>query len=89
MIQFSFSDLQWSKAENRMGMNQLWDEWLKIYNALVEVLIGTRWARVSSWGRKFNPRLRELCVAASVARSWFVEAKRAGGRFHEFFNAWK
>ena len=53
-IRNSFSEVDWAKAENREDMNNLWDEWLKVYNALVEKLIGTRWARVSSWGRKFD-----------------------------------
>ena len=70
-------------------MNILWEKWLKIYNSLVEELIGTRWARVSSWGRKFDSKVRKLCIEASIARSWFVEAKRAGGDLSEFFGKWK
>ena len=31
---------------------------------------------MSSWGRKLNSGIRKLCVKASVARSWFIEAKR-------------
>ena len=37
--------MDWAKAENREDMNNLCEEWLKVYNALVEKLIGTRWAR--------------------------------------------
>ena len=70
-------------------MNSLWEKWIKIYNSLVEELIGTRWARVSSWGRKFDSKVRELCIEASIARSWYVEAKRAGGDLSEFFKTWK
>ena len=70
-------------------MNCLWEKWMKIYNSLVEELIGTRWARVSSWGRKFDSKVRKLCIEASIARSWFVEAKRAGGDLSEFFAKWK
>ena len=85
----SFSVVEWSKAESRADMNILWEKWLQIYNCLVEELIGTRWARISSWGRKFNYKVRELCIEASIARSWFVEAKRAGGDLDEFFTTWK
>ena len=56
---------------------------------MVEELIGTRWARVSSWGRKFNSRVRELCTEASIARSWFIEAKRSGRYMSELFETWK
>ena len=56
-IQSSFSGIGWSKAESRTDMNSLWEKWLKIYNSLVEELIGTRWARVSSWERKFDSKL--------------------------------
>ena len=59
------------------------------YNCLVQELIGTRWARVSSWGRKFNSKVRELFIEASIPRSWYVEAKRAGGDLDTFFAKWK
>ena len=88
-INNTFSQLEWSKATTREDMNGLWDEWIKRYTNLVEELIGTRWARVSSWGRKFNSRIRKLCVKASIARSWFIEAKRAGGDYEAFLESWK
>ena len=56
---------------------------------MVEKLIGTRWASVSSWGRKFDQIVRTLCKEASIARSWFIEAKRAGRDFAEYFLRWK
>ena len=59
-------------------MDVLWEHWLKSYNTLTEDLIGTRWARVSSWGRKFDMDIRKLCLKASIARAWFVEAKIFG-----------
>ena len=40
-------------------------------------------------GRKFDCKVREFCIEASIARSWFVEAKRAGGDLDEFFATWK
>ena len=70
-------------------MNSLWGEWLRCYNSLVEEIIGTRWARVASWGRKFDSNVRNLCKVASIARSWFVKAKRAGGDVAEFLERWK
>ena len=88
-IQDSFSDMGWPKAESRDDMNILWEKWVLKYNSLVEELIGTRWARVSSWGRKFNSRVRELCTEASIARSWFIEAKRTGRDISELFEIWK
>ena len=88
-IQSTFSNIGWSKAESRADMNTLWEKWLMKYNCLVEELIGTRWARVSSWVRKFNSKVRELCIEASIARSWYVEAKRAGGDLDTFFANWK
>ena len=88
-IQDSFSRMGWPKAESRVDMNTIWVKWVRIYNSLVEELIGTRWARVSSWGRKFNSRVRELCTEASIARSWFIEAKRSGRDMSELFENWK
>ena len=66
-IHSAFSHLNWSKASNREEMDYLWEEWVKSYNALVEDFIGTRWARVSSWGRKYDSEIRKLCVEASIA----------------------
>ena len=88
-IQNSFSDMGWSNAESREDMNILWEKWVMNYNSLVEELIGTRWARVSSWGRKFNSRIRDLCKQASIARSWFIEVKRTGIDINELFDTWK
>ena len=67
----AFGHLDWSKAETRKDMNLLWKEWSKTFNALIDDLIGTRWARVSSWGRKFGMDIRKLCIKASIARAWF------------------
>ena len=65
----AFSHLEWSKANTRHDMDVLWEHWLKSYNTLTEDLIGTRWARVSSWGRKFDMDIRKLCLKASIARA--------------------
>ena len=85
----SFSDLRWTVANTREDMNGLWELWVVNFNSLVEDIIGTRWARVSSWGRKFDMEVRILCKEASIARSWFVEAKRAGREVTEFYIRWK
>ena len=69
-------------------MNLLWKEWLKTYNTLVDDLIGTRWARVSSWGRKFDMGIRKLCVKASIARAWYVTARARGCDVMKFFEIW-
>ena len=84
-IKGAFSHIDWSSAMTRKDMNNLWSLWQESYGSLVEEIIGTRWARVSSWGRKFDMEVRELCKKASVARSWFVEAKRARGGCREAF----
>ena len=70
-------------------MNVLWEQWLKSFNTLIEELIGTRWARVSSWGRKFNMKVRKLCLKASIARAWFVEAKSFGADVTGFYENWE
>ena len=49
-VLLSFSDIEWSKAVTRKDMNVLWAEWMKRYDSLAVDLIGTRWARDSSWG---------------------------------------
>ena len=85
-IQDYFSDMGWRKAESRDDMNILWQKWVLKYNSLVEELIGTR---CSSWGRKFNAKIRELCTEASIARSWFIEAKRTGRDIGDLFENWK
>ena len=84
-----FSQIMWSTAKSRREMNILWEHWVSKFNALIENLIGTRWARVSSWGRKFDPVVRRVCKEASIARSWFIKAKRAGRDFNEYFLKWK
>ena len=88
-IQKAFANIEWSKAANREDMNSLWEQWLKEYAKLVEKVIGTKRARVSSWGRPFNTGVRKLCVRASIARSWFIEAKRAGGDSTGFLEVWR
>ena len=85
----SFSNLRWTEAKTREDMNGLWEVWVDIFNSLVEDLIGTRWARISSWGRKFDMEVRVLCKEASIARSWFVETKRAGREVIKFYTRWK
>ena len=75
----TFSHVEWSTARSRDDMNVLWKVWLKTYNTLVDDLIGTRWARVSSWGWKYDIGIRKLCVKASIARAWFVTARARGG----------
>ena len=89
MILNSFSNLNWSKAASREDMNGLWVKWVDIFNSLVEKLIGTRLARVSSWGRKFDINVRRLCKKASIARAWLVEAKHAGRAATDFYLSWK
>ena len=74
-----FSNLKWSGIKTRQGMDESWSIWVKKYKLMVETLIGTRPAKVASWGRKFDLEVRRLCKEASIARSWFIEAKRAGG----------
>ena len=81
----AFSHIKWSQANTRNDMNILWEQWVKSYNTLIEELIGTRWARVSSWGRKFNMKVRKLCLKASIARAWFVEAKSLGADVTLFY----
>ena len=70
-----FSDLKWSGIKSREEMDEMWAVWVKRYNLMVESLIGTRPARLASWGRKFDPEVRRLCKEASIARCWFIEAK--------------
>ena len=43
-----------SKEHGPKDMNSLWSSWVEVFNALVDKLIGTRFARQTSWGRKFN-----------------------------------
>ena len=85
----AFSHLEWSKANTRHDMDVLWEQWLKSYNTLIDDLIGTRWARVSSWGREFNMDVRKLCLKASIARAWFVEAKSFGPDVTGFYENWE
>ena len=54
----SFSHLRWTEANTREDMNRLWEVLEDIFNSLVEDLIGTRWARISSRGRKFDMEVR-------------------------------
>ena len=88
-IQRAFLHVEWSKAKTRKDINNLWCLWLRSYESLVEEIIGTRLARVSSWGRKFDTNIRNLCKKASIARSWFVETKRERGDVDMFFVRWK
>ena len=88
-VLLTFSDIDWSKAVTRKDMNVLWTEWVERYDSLTEDLIGTRWARDSSWGRKFDPLVRDLCKKASVARSWFIKAKRDGRDCKVFLARWR
>ena len=44
----AFKHLDWSKAVTRKDMNNLWGLWVNCYDSLIEEIIGTRWARVSS-----------------------------------------
>ena len=80
---FKKSTLAWSKAVNRADMNRLWCFWARSYEVMVEKLIGTRTARDATWGRKFSPTVRDLCKKASVARSWFIKARREGCDYEE------
>ena len=51
---------------------------------MVDMLIGTRMVKDSTWGRKFDPEVRKLCKEASIARSWYIKAKRFGGKSEDF-----
>ena len=84
-----FSDLKWSQVKTRKEIDELWCVWVKRYNLMVETLIGTRPAKAVSWGRKFDIEVRRLCKEASIARCWFLEAKRAGGERKQFFSRWR
>ena len=56
---------------------------------MLEKLVGTRPARDGTWGRKFSPKVRELCKDASVARSQFIEARRESRNYEEFLLKWQ
>ena len=87
-IKSAFSHLEWAKARTRNDMNELGEQWVKSYNTLTEDLIGSRLARISSWGRKLNMDIRNLCREASIARAWFVEAECLGRDVTGFFENW-
>ena len=87
-IKNAFCSLDWSKAHGPKDMNSLWSSWVEVFNALVDKLIGTRLARQTSWGRKFNPTVRALCERASKSRAWYLQAGNADGTNGPLFNRW-
>ena len=58
------------------------------FDKLVMMLVGTRPARKTSWGRKFDSNLRALCKKASISRSWYILACEAKQDSESFFEAW-
>ena len=78
IIKSYFSGVEWASATGRDDMNKRWLDWANQYDLLVENLIGTRQATESSWVRKFDFSIRNLCKKASISRSWFLKAKLAG-----------
>ena len=84
-----FSDLKWAKVQTRRDMDSLWSLWVKRYKELVESLMGTRKVKDSAWGRKFDPEVRKRCKEASIARSWYIEAKRSGGKTKDLLQRWQ
>ena len=87
-INRAFSSFDWSLATNREDMDFLWNGWVEAYGNLVEKLVGTRPARETTWGRKFDPNLRLLCKRASISRSWYILASRATMNCDELLERW-
>ena len=87
-IKNAFYSLDWSKAVDQKGMNSFWAIWVELLNALVDKLIGTRLARQTSWGRKFDPKVRALCKQASISRSWYLITNIADGTNGPLFRRW-
>ena len=87
-INRAFSSFDWSLATNREDMDFLWNGWVEAYGKLVEKLVGTRPARETTWGRKFDPNLRLLCKRASISRSWYILASRATMNSDELLERW-
>ena len=84
----SFSSINWSVAADRGDMDFLWSEWVNAFEELVEKEVGTRPAKKTSWGRKFDPHVRALCKKASISRSWYILACQAEQEGDSFFKPW-
>ena len=69
-------------------MNSLWSRWVEVFNALVDKLVGTRHARATSWGRKFDPKVRALCKQASISRGWYLLSRKDDGVNVRLFERW-
>ena len=54
----------------------------------MEKLVGTRPARVTTWGRKFDSNLRALCKRASISRSWYILACQAKVNCERVLEIW-
>ena len=78
-IKNAFCSLEWSEAHDQKDMNSLWFRWVEVFNALVDKLVGTRLARATSWGRKFDPKVRALCKQASISISWYLLSRKDDG----------
>ena len=89
IIKSQFSSVDWASASSREDMNSRWLEWVKLYDSLVEKLIGTRRATQSTWGRKFDNCIRAFCKKASISRSWFLKAKLAGCQTNNLYVRWR
>ena len=87
-INLAFSSLNWSEALDREDMDRLWSKWIVAFDDLVNNQVGTRPARESSWGRKFDTNVRALCKKASVSRSWYLFACQASKNCDSFYETW-
>ena len=66
-INMAFASLDWSGAVDRVD----------VFEDLVEKQVGTRPARMTSWGKKFDANVRALCKKASISRGWYIMASVA------------
>ena len=87
-IETAFHAFNWPDAVDRDDMDLLWSGWVEAYRVLVDKLIGTRPARESSWGRKFDSKVRTFCKRASISRSWYILACQADQPSDSFFDRW-
>ena len=87
-INLAFSSLNWCEAVDRADMDCLWSKWVFAFDDLIEKHVGTRRARMTSWGRKFDLNVRALCIQASKSRSWYILACEAQQDCESYFKAW-
>ena len=62
--------------------------WIVYGQSLIEKHLGTRRAKMTSWGRKFDLNVRALCIQASISRSWYILACEAQQDCESYFKAW-